>query len=532
MRVYSGSGVSGVAGAVDHHASYVGALFLTQSAALAAGTYTARAEQDDAAGNIGYSNTVTFTVGARRRGGGDGGGGGGGASDTTAPVVSLNAPPSSSTNTTPTFSGTAGTLTGDSSTVTVRVHSGSSVAGALVQSLTATRSSGGSYSADASPLGSGTYTARAQQSDAAGNVGYSPARTFTITGGAPPVSPPLPTRLPTSTGSTFYVATNGSDSNSGSAASPWRTVQKALDTLSPGQTAIVRAGTYTQNLEMRRSGTPSAPITIRGESGTRPVLRAGTGNQDNEALHFLSGAAYVRVQNVVIEGATGSSTTNVYADGNSHDIEISLCEIRGSQRQGFFSEASTGSYHVIGCYIHDNGGSGPTQQDHNLYLQGSGHLVASSLIARAPNGFGVQLYPSSDHVIVAGNTIVDSFRDGVIVGSGGSNTTTDALIVNNILSGNRVGVSTYWGGSVGSNNVARNNLSWGNSQGDFTGGGITFTANLLTNPLFVNSQSGDFHLQAASPALGAADAAYATLPDLDGIARPVGAGADLGAYER
>ncbi len=342
----------------------------------------------------------------------------------------------------------------------------------------------------------------------------------------------MPTRLPASTGSTFYVATNGSDSSAGTSAAPWRTVQKALDTLSAGQTAIVRAGTYVQNLEATRGGTSTAPITIRGEAGTRPVLRAGTDQTDNEALHLLSGGSYLRFQNLVFEGATGSSTTNVYADGISHDVELSDCEIRGSQRQGFFSEASTSRIHVIGCYIHDNGGSGPTQLDHNMYVEGSGHLIASNLIVRAPNGYGIQLYPISDHVVVTGNTIAGSFRDGIIVGSGGGGASSDSLIVNNILTGNRVGISTYWGGSVGTNNVVRNNLSWGNSSGDFTGTGVTFSSNLVVSPLFVNAAAGDYHLQAGSPAIGVADPAYATMPAVDGLARPVGAGPDLGAYER
>ncbi len=110
---------------------------------------------------------------------------------TTAPVVSLSAPPSSSSDTTPTFSGTAGTLAGDSSTVTVRVHAGSSVAGALVQSLTATRSSGGSYSVSATALSAGHVHRAYRAGRCAGNVGYSPSRTFTITGAAADTTAPV-----------------------------------------------------------------------------------------------------------------------------------------------------------------------------------------------------------------------------------------------------------------------------------------------------------------------------------------------------
>src|SRR3989338_2472963 len=43
---------------------------------------------------------------------------------------------------------------------------------------------------------------------------------------------------------TYYVATNGSDSNSGSLSSPFKTIQKATDTVQPGDKVIVKAGIY------------------------------------------------------------------------------------------------------------------------------------------------------------------------------------------------------------------------------------------------------------------------------------------------
>ena len=49
-----------------------------------------------------------------------------------------------------------------------------------MQTLTATRGGGGTYSVNSATLAQGTYTARAEQSDAAGNTGLSSANTFTI----------------------------------------------------------------------------------------------------------------------------------------------------------------------------------------------------------------------------------------------------------------------------------------------------------------------------------------------------------------
>jgi hypothetical protein len=51
------------------------------------------------------------------------------------------------------------------------------------------------------------------------------------------------------------------------------------------------------------------------------------------------------------------------------------------------------------------------------------------------------------------------------------------------------------------------------------------------DPKFVNAAGGDFHLMAGSPAIDAADPAVTQTLDFDGVARPQGAGRDMGAFE-
>ena len=175
VRIYSGSTVTGALLPSISTSRLLGGLYMTEALALAPGTYTARAEQSDVAGNVGRSSAVTFTIT--------------GTSDLTAPVVSLSAVATPSADTTPTFAGTGGAAAGDGASVLVRVFSGSTVSGTLVQSVSVSRSAGGSYSVDASALAPGTYTARTEQSDAAGNVGYSSPVTFTIASAADVTAP-------------------------------------------------------------------------------------------------------------------------------------------------------------------------------------------------------------------------------------------------------------------------------------------------------------------------------------------------------
>jgi len=62
----------------------------------------------------------------------------------------------------------------------------------------------------------------------------------------------------------YYVdKKRGRDSNSGSSDQPWRTIQKAADTMAAGDTVIVMPGDYNERVQVRRSGAWSEPITFQ-----------------------------------------------------------------------------------------------------------------------------------------------------------------------------------------------------------------------------------------------------------------------------
>ncbi len=61
----------------------------------------------------------------------------------------------------------------------------------------------------------------------------------------------------------FYVAPTGNDSSKGTLGAPFKTIQRAADVATAGDTVIVRAGTYRECVTVKNSGAPGAPLTFK-----------------------------------------------------------------------------------------------------------------------------------------------------------------------------------------------------------------------------------------------------------------------------
>lgn len=342
--------------------------------------------------------------------------------------------------------------------------------------------------------------------------------------------PPLLTR---SRGTTFYVAPAGSDSNPGTRQRPWKTIQRALRRLRPGQRALVRRGTYVADHVVERSGTRTAPITVAAYPGERVVLRAAATSGDTYPLRVTSGAAFVRIQGFVLELAKGISSTNVYFEGRAHDVELSRNEIRFSQDQGVFLERSTRNIHLIGNRIHDNGRGHESgqHQSHGIYIEGADHLVANNVIYNHPFGFGIQIYPENTGTVVVHNTVVGSGHSGIVIGGDGG--VSNIAIRNNVLAFNAsfgVQMDSECPQAV---SIDRNVIH-GNRSGAIEGGcsGVNASGgNLTSNPRFVAPGGRDYRLSPGSPAINRARGDFSLRIDARGRRRPLGGGYDVGAFE-
>ena len=98
--------------------------------------------------------------------------------------------------------------------------------------------------------------------------------------------------------SSFYVSTAGNDSNPGTEAAPWRTVQHAADIAGAGGTVNVRGGIYEELVSINASGNASDGfITFRSYPGETAILDAEhftpAGRQAVVTIHNQS---YVRIE--------------------------------------------------------------------------------------------------------------------------------------------------------------------------------------------------------------------------------------------
>jgi hypothetical protein len=114
----------------------------------------------------------------------------------------------------------------------------------------------------------------------------------------------------------YYVSVTGLDSNPGTQSQPWKTIQKAADTMTAGDTVIVTAGNYPiQRVVITRAGSQDSPITYQAQ-----------GTVTQHGGFRIDGADYI-----VIKGFDITDTYNDRArDGAGIFVEGRYCDLENN----------------------------------------------------------------------------------------------------------------------------------------------------------------------------------------------------------
>ena len=115
----------------------------------------------------------------------------------------------------------------------------------------------------------------------------------------------------TTSPNTYYLSPSGSDSYScaqaTSEATPKETINNAITCLRPGETLLIKDGTYIAQNQL--VGIPSgiswtAPVTIAAYPGSHPVLYAQQSGYD--VIQFV-GNSYIIIDGLIIDAAGGKN---------------------------------------------------------------------------------------------------------------------------------------------------------------------------------------------------------------------------------
>jgi hypothetical protein len=380
---------------------------------------------------------------------------------------------------------------------------------------------------------------------------------------------------------TYYVSPTGSDSNPGTLASPFRTINHGVGVLHAGDIVYVRAGTYAESLiNVIPSGTSwGVPVTVSAYPGESVTLQPASGQF---VIEILGSSHYIVINGLNLDGThiTRSAFLIQYSTGGIFPDHILFenAEVKNAPSQGVQvpaqnSAASTydqfinlnvhnntnggifisgnnilvdhcqsyqnGSY---GIQIYQSGGTNPLVASNNTVrynkvhddgsvgigiYTGDSNVAFDNLIWN--NGIGISVEAGATHTLVYNNTLYQNTGDGGIRVGYTSPASSGTVIKNDLFNNNHRTIFDFESGLTEDSNLLDTAVVLGGSGSLASGSGAHDVSS--TTPRFVNASGFDFHLQSTSPAIGKGVTLSLVPNDFDGVPRPQGPAYAIGAYE-
>lgn len=127
-------------------------------------------------------------------------------------------------------------------------------------------------------------------------------------------------------GTHYFVSITGDNSHTGlSEDEAWLTIQKALNSVSAGDTIFITEGTYTGQMIWNVSGEPEAYITLMNYEDDLVILDASSLGNNIEFM-FLQNMQYVRIEGLQFTGHNGNYQPIINCYGENNAIEIKHCK--------------------------------------------------------------------------------------------------------------------------------------------------------------------------------------------------------------
>jgi len=313
-----------------------------------------------------------------------------------------------------------------------------------------------------------------------------------------PAPAPEPTDPTPIAASAFYVSAAGNDSNSGTAAAPFRTIQKAADLATAGNTVYIRGGTYREEIIIKHSGVSGNVITFTNYPGETVVVD-GTGfgySSWGYSLIDLNGQDYVKINGLNVQNSIYWGIGSCYGfsdrsyNGGSNYVTVSNCTTTKTGSSGIIFHSGTGLV-ITGNKISHSNSTGDQEAltlctSTNFDISGN-EITASDKIY----GEGIDCKQGCKNGNIYDNYIHDMPNMGIYIDAAGL-ATTGINIYNNTMTnlGDGVRLCNEWANSAdfGYINIYGNKitncdrgLNIENGEGNYPIHHITFQDNVLSN---------------------------------------------------
>lgn len=263
-----------------------------------------------------------------------------------------------------------------------------------------------------------------------------PTSTPTPTPTQTPTSTPTPTQTPTTTPtpspssgviSTFedgktptsiiHVATNGNDSTGkGSAASPFRTIGRAVQAATPGTAVRIHPGTYSTRVNINGlSGTAQAPIWIGGAPGeAKPVITSSSEGFHLTKVHYLI-LHDLEIRNTsenAINCDDGGEYSNMDATRHIVFRNLYIHDVNTNGNEDGLKLSGVNDYFILNCEITNCGNAFGSGIDH----VGCHNGVIANNYLHDISGTAIQCKGGSENIEIRGNRLINCGERAINIG--------------------------------------------------------------------------------------------------------------------
>jgi len=137
----------------------------------------------------------------------------------------------------------------------------------------------------------------------------------------------LPAAMQLGKGAEYFVAPHGDDGGFGNAQSPWRTLQKACESVEAGATVTVLPGVYREMIYVEVEGSAEAgPVTIRAAG---EVIIDVSELADAEHIFYIEDRSYLTIAGFQMRGLTTNDGSGIRFQGSGSHLQFRDNKIHG-----------------------------------------------------------------------------------------------------------------------------------------------------------------------------------------------------------